>query len=345
MAIIFFILLNACGKPSTDIDDFPIIHNIADYDSIYSDKNDAPLGMIAGIEVVDNVIITQNMNDDYFFAFIDVDKGELLTRWGTRGQSPDEYIQISRSTVSENRLVFIDRGKQKIIYVPLSIILKQDTAANVIKESYTDTPDFRTRYLTVIGNKKIVAGSFKEGHFGILDAENRIVSHPFDFPFNYREINGIYRGSTFQSLIKSNSKQCKFAISILCSDIFEIYQISDTGIVITYISPFKHIPQITKKPREYSTYAVDYYNSISGLKDMAVSDDFICFSYSSKSYEETVNSGKGFNEILCFNWMGEKVKKYILPFNIHTFCIDNNCIYGVRYYDDEIIFYRFNMAL
>jgi histidyl-tRNA synthetase len=74
---------------------------------------------------------------------------------------------------------------------------------------------------------------------------------------------------------------------------------------------------------------------------MAVSDKFICFSYSSeKNYIETMN--QGFNEILCFNWSGEKVKKYILPFTITNFCIDNNYIYGVRYYDDEIIFYRFN---
>jgi hypothetical protein len=298
------------------------------------------------MEIIDNIIVTKSINDDHFFAFIDVDKGKLITKWGVRGQGPGEYIQIAiRFNVLDNRLIFLDNAKKEINYVPLSAILEHDSTAKIVKEPYPYIADFRPRHITFVGDKKIAAGAFKEGHFGIIDSENNIVANPFDFPFAYKEITGIYRGSTFQSIIKSNNKQRKFAISSLYSDIFEIYQVNDTNIVRTYLSPFKYIPQITKKPRGNTIYAVDYINSIAGLLRMAVSEDFVCFAYSSKSYEESANSDHESNEILCFDWNGEKVKKYILPFPIHDFCIDKNHIYGLRYFDDnETVIYRFNMT-
>jgi hypothetical protein len=325
------------------MNDFLVVHAISDYDSIYSDKNDI-IGAIVDMEIIDNIIIARIAKDDHYFAFIDVDKGKLVTKWGVRGQSSNEYIQISsRFTVSENRLVFLDNAKHEINYVPFSAILKQNSVIKTVKEPYPYIVDFRPRYLTLVGDKKIVGGTFKEGHFGILDSSNNIVNHPFDFPFTCNGIDGIYRGSTFQSIIKSNNKQRKFAISILCSDIFEIYQVNDTNIVKTYTSSFKHIPQITTKPKEYTTYAIDYYNSIAGFSSMAVSDDFVCFAWSSKSYEESANLDHESSEILCFDWNGKKVKKYILPFPIHRFCVDEKYIYGLRYDDDETIIYRFNL--
>ena len=76
---------------------------------------------------------------------------------------------------------------------------------------------------------------------------------------------------------------------------------------------------------------------------MAVSNEFICFTYSSQSYTEASKSGKVSNEVLCFDWNGEKIKKYILPFSISNICLDNNYIYAIRYVDDETVIYRFKL--
>ena len=50
----------------------------------------------------------------------------------------------------------------------------------------------------------------------------------------------------------------------------------------------------------------------SGLMKMAVSDEMICFTYSAESYAKANKAGFISNEILCFNWKGEKIKKYLL---------------------------------
>lgn len=333
--IVLCILFNGCKKTATPPDVFPVVQQIVNYDSIYSDKDDI-IGAVINMEIVDNVIITQSENDDYCFSFIDVDKGKLLTKWGKKGQGAEEYVQISRSfSVLDRRLVFLDNTKRELNYVPFSVILERDSAAKTVKEPYPETADFRVRNMVVVGNKKIITGALNKGHFGIIDSENKIIDHPFDYPFSYNEITGIYRNVVFFSLLKSNNRQRKFAISILMSDIFEIYQVNDTNIVRTYISPFNHIPQIIKRQgKGLPAHTFDGNNSIAGLSEMSVSEKYICFAYSSENDDKWRSSGMEITEILCFDWNGNKIRKYILPFPIHRFCIDDSHIYGLRYFSD-----------
>jgi hypothetical protein len=233
--------------------------------------------------------------------------------------------------------------RKEINYVSIPDILNKNETLNIKRESYPYTVDFRPLTINIINDKKIVTGCFKEGRFGVLDSENNILNRSSDYPFHYKEVTGIYRGAVFQGKIKSNPEQSKFVISTLCSDIFEIYHVTDSDIVRTYVSPFNHIPKIQKRSGRNSGYGIDYNESIAGLTNMVVSKDFICFTYSEKSYTKTLSSGKLSNEILCFDWNGEKVKKYILPFPINDFCFDNHFIYGVRDYENETVIYRFKI--
>ena len=199
----------------------------------------------------------------------------------------------------------------------------------------------------MVGDKKIVTGALKNGHFGIIDSANRIIKHPFDYPFPYSGVEGIYRSIVFYSLLKPNNRQRKFALSILWSDIFEIYQVNDTNVTRTFLSSFNHIPKVRERQGgRLPSHTPDYDNNIVGLDKMAVSENLICFVYSSEGYEKWKKLVDASNEILCFDWNGNKVKKYVLPFPIHRFCIDDKHIYGLRYFSDsETIIYRFNMDL
>lgn len=338
--VLFFILGISCNDTQIAVNSFEVVDNIVEYDSIFSDKS-KPMGVITDMEIVGNTLITGHMLDEYQFSFIDVDNGNLKARWGRVGDAPNEFIDFgSGFTVSDSQLVFLCKAKKEINYASLYDILQKKENVNVKKESYPYTIDFRPSDLNIIGENKIVIGFFKEGRFGVLDSANCVKNTFGDYPFHYDEVEGIFRGMAFQSKIKSNAKLDKFVILTLASDIFEIYQLADTTISRTYVSSLNHIPQICKKGQYYD---VDYNKSIAGLMKMAVSEDYICFLYSSLNYNEARKNGKTSNEILCFNWKGEKVKKYILPFPINNFCIDCSYIYGVRTCDEEMIIYRFKL--
>lgn len=337
---LFAFIYSACKNSSEGIDSFDIVEKIIVYDSIYSDK-DEPFGMITNAEVFNNMLITQHMNDEYQYSFINLNDGKLLRRWGRIGDAPDEYIDFgSDFMLLDSRIVFLNKMKKEINYVPIHEILENRDTLNVMKETYPYTVDFRPERLNIIGDKKLFLGSFKEGRFGILNSKNEIINYSSEYPFDCGEVVGIYRGAVFQGEMKSNAKQKKIAILTFSSDVFEIYQVADSTIQRIYVSPFIHVPKVWKKGDRYTTNDDE---SIAGLMNMAVSDQFICFTYSGKSYNDVVSGGKGSDEVLCFDWNGKKIKKYILPFPIHELSIDKNYLYGVRNFNDEIIIYRFKL--
>lgn len=180
-------------------------------------------------------------------------------------------------------------------------------------------------------------------HFQKVIEDNNIITSQYAPPFKYdNRVTGINKGTIYQYKIEANPKQNKFAVLTLASDIFEIYNVTnDRQIDCIYTSPFQNIPQITEVARQ--GFTVDSGKSIAGLLMMSVSEDLICFAYSSQTHKDALNSGLDFNEILCFNWTGEKVKKIILPFSINNFCIDTHYIYGVKDYTDKAVLYRFCM--
>ncbi|MDR2679897.1 MAG: TolB-like 6-bladed beta-propeller domain-containing protein, partial [Tannerella sp.] len=270
-AAAFVLLLFACKKQNEDINYFSDVQKITAYDSIYSDKNDEIAGIIA-LHKYQNILIAENDTraTDYFFSFYDIEKGAYLGSWGTRGQGPDDFLEAGGVAIIDSQLVFTNRMKREIIYVSIESVLNRKENINVRRESYPHTAEFMPFHFSIVNNRKIALGIFKKGRFGVLDTENNIIDCPSDYPFNYEEIPGIYRGIAFQGKIKSNIEQSKFVISTFCSDIFEIYQITDAGIVRTYLSPFNHIPKIRKTPGRNSGYDIDRSNSIGGLVYMAV---------------------------------------------------------------------------
>lgn len=338
--LLFTVLLVGCvSSEKRDVDSFANIKIVNEYDSIYSDTNDQ-LGRITDIRVFNNLLVSKHMNDQFSFSFIDINEGKLICRWGKKGEGPEEFIQIGGGfTINNSSLVFLETGKKEIISVLIDSIIKQNNSSAIInRESYPYTVDFRPRRIEMVGDKKILAGAFKEGSFGLLDSDNKIVPTKSEYPFNHGQVDGIYRGTVFQSDIKSNSKSNKFTLLTFSSDVFEIYTVQNSLVERQFLSTFQHAPQIEKKG---DRYAIDPSKSIVGLMNLSVSDNYICFTYSSKTVGEASLTEYTSDIVLCYDWEGRKVMKYILPFPISNLCIDDTHMYGIRYLDDGLSIYRF----
>lgn len=342
LACVIYFCSSCSNQNNKEIDSFTDVKDIVEFDSIYSDKNN-PLGFIASMDVFNKILITKHGDDELFFSFIDVERGQLRKRWGHKGKGKDEYIQLGPGcSIHDSTLVFTDDVRCEINYVPIKNVLN-NLDLDIRKETYPYTQDFRPFYIDIVGKQKIVTGGLADGRFGIIDSLGHFVysdsNYPFDIP---EEIQGIYRGAVFQSVIKSNEKLSKFVIHTIYSDIFEIYKMTTNGIHRVSVSSFKHIPQIKKAPN-MNRYAIDAWNSIVGLTDMAVSDSLIAFLYSKELCKDFREGSRQIDTVLCFDWNGNKVVKYKLPFGINGICLDSEYIYGYRYNEGETVFYRFKM--
>lgn len=337
----FLFLFFSCTKKETcRVTDFESVERITVYDSIFSDVEE-PLGPVTGLVAYGNVLVMGHMNDEYRFSFVDVESGEKICRWGLRGEGPNEYIDFgSNFCVRDSFLIFQTVAKKEINYVSLNDILSHDTSVDVEKETYPYTVDFRPRKIYPLGDKKIATGSFRDSFIGFLDKDNAIISNDVDFPFPCEEVEGIFRGNLFQSQVVSNERHNRFAISIFSSDIFEIYELDGSEVNRVYVSPFESVPQIYKRG---DRYAVDSDRSIAGFMSMAASSELIFCTFSSQSYSEAASQGFVSDEVLCFDWDGNKIKKYILPFPVSCICVGDGFLYGIRQIGDVMNVCRFKI--
>ncbi|GFI01126.1 BF3164 family lipoprotein [uncultured Phocaeicola sp.] len=337
---LFPFLCFSCSKQENkSIEEFDTVEYIESYDSIFSDV-DEPFGVVVEIHVFGNMLVLNHANGDYQFSFIDIESGKNVCRWGTIGEGAGEFIDFSSNfSIEDSCLVFQTFARKEINYVPLRDILNRRTDMDVRKETYPYTVDFRPRRVYSINeNRKVAVGAFKEGLLGILGKDNTLMSCESDLPFPCDEVEGIYRGNLFQSQVITNGEKNRFAVFFLASDVFEIYEINGEEVRKVYVSSFKSVPQIQKTGERWG---IDYDNSIAGFTSLSASSEWIGCSFSSQSYAESAAKDGAFDEILCFDWNGRKVKKYILPFAINRFCMDADYIYGVRYVDDKTVIYRF----
>ena len=128
---LFLLVLTSCNSLTTKIDDFDIVEEITSYDSIYSDKEN-PFGMITDMNIQNNVIVTSHRVDEYKYSFIDVSSGSLLTRWGKKGNAPDDFLDFGNGFIlNDSLLIFLDRMKKTINYVSYQDILNKKDSLRI----------------------------------------------------------------------------------------------------------------------------------------------------------------------------------------------------------------------
>lgn len=121
--LLLIVLCSSCNEKPVGVNSFDIVEKVVVYDSIFADK-DVPLGSVRDMSIANNILVLRHINDDYQFSFIDVAKRKMVSRWGTVGEGPDEFIDFgSDFFVRDSLLVFLTSAKKEINYVSLPDIL------------------------------------------------------------------------------------------------------------------------------------------------------------------------------------------------------------------------------
>ena len=330
------ILLAACGSPSqTGFDEFSEVVEVTAYDSLFSDKGGELMGTVSGMEIKNGLLVLAHSSDEYRYSFVDARSGRLLKRWGKTGQGPDEFATFGMGFVLGDSLLSF-MGNRTLNYVSVPDILsgRQPVGKTVAPCPYT--VDFRPFSYHEAGGYKVFTGAFANGYLGVLGPDNAIVPQAFDYPFSTDPLEGIFRGSVYQGMVRANGARHRFVSILFRSDVFEIYEWGDGGICKVCTSPFRHVPQVMQRG---TRYGLDGKNSIGGLRRVAVSDKWVCFQYS----PEKGTLSETYRDIYCYDWDGNKVKKYVLPFPVGLFCVDDEYLYAVRERDDYSVVCRFKL--
>lgn len=332
-------LLWSCTEKQEVFNDFPKVVELTEYENIYSDKEYA-INTVTDMTVYNNILIAKHMNDEYAFSFIDLET-QNVCRWGEIGQGNGEFLDFGLEfSVRKDSLLFTELFQRSNNKVSINEILSNQKDIFIRRDSFPYTKDFRPSRFAYLGDVKIALGSFVGSRLGLLDGTNQIINSNVEYPFQCEEIPPLYRGSVYQGSLRSNEKRHRFVISTFSSDIFEIYQLADGIVKPIFVYPFNELPPFKQRG---DRYGIDNQKSIAGITYMATNDEYICFKFSSGNRLEDMKRGFESNEILCFDWDGNKVKKLTLPFAVGVFCLDKEYLYAVRSFNDENTIYRFKI--
>lgn len=261
----------------------------------------------------------------------------MITRWGQKGNAPNEFIDFgSDFSIQDSLLVFQSSMKKSLNYVSIPAILRGEKEVLVKKEIYPYTAEFRPLRVVSMGGKKVATGLFKQGVIGVIDENNNIVGTYSDYPFP-NEMEGLYRGTAYQLAMSCNTYRQRLLVSVSHSDVFEIYELDTSGLHRVFVNDFKHVPVVQMHDGRVSK---DDSKSIGGILGLFNTDNFIYFGYSHLSLKEVSLNDYTYDEILCFDWNGNKIKKYNLPFPVSTFCVIDNSLYVTSLVDNNMTIYR-----
>lgn len=334
--IIHILILAGCTSVNKkdDINYFDKTIVLKDMVEIFSDEEE-PMGRISKICVSDNHLVVRNTGADNFFSLIDINNKSNVRKIIQRGRANNEFVSISRNfEVFDNRLIFLDDAKREI-NILLIDSLKSDQN-NIVgdKVKYPYVNEFRPRDFVATKELLIFNGAFANSYIGSTYWNGKIVDNDTYFPFRFPDVSRLMHIAAVQTIMRSNINKSQVVVATRCSDLFEIYNITQNNIELKYMRNYTEIPVIKSSG---GRIAINGNESINGIYALEVSEDFIYIMYSKEKLNQPANSDTT-SEILCFDWYGNKIAKYILPLVVNCFCVDNNHLYVVTVNESQLIY-------
>ena len=274
---------------------------------------------VQDICVEDSLIVLLTSGNPMLYV-LDKNAGSILKKTGFVGHASNEYFMTPHSiNVRNHQVQFMDRGGKQMCYISLSDFSQK-------KREMPYTADFRPSRAVDIDGNLICVGSLSHGRIGVVSANGGIGLLDYDYPYDTGEVEGIYRGTVFQSEIRVPSSAGQCLVYSFASDSFEMYKCVSGTLERTYTSPVNYAPAINKSG---SRIRVDHNRSKAGIIHSAVTDSSVFLMTSELSYNEAAKSGFIGDRITEFRWDGSRKADYSLPVKASGFCADREYFYVI----------------
>lgn len=314
--------------------------SITEYDSTYIHSS-VPMGEILEAAMCRNIMILKQRAEKDVFLFVDCSTGNVIKTWGRRGHGPQEFIDFGMSVdVCDSTLAFVEWGTRTLHIVNVNDIMADTNQVRISSQTYPYTRDFRPNKLYRIGDGWLALGYFANSRLGYLTGGMKEVASNIDYPFEHDDISMLYAGTVFQG--KAACVESRGAIITNMSDALEIVSADSMGNITKTVEVKPTIsPQYTNS---YGRPVNLYSENNAGYRDVCVDAEYIYV----LSDEENINSdcdGKAYTatSIVKYDWKGNLICKYKLPFPVSEICVQSTKMYGIRTDGEDVIIYSFDI--
>lgn len=319
--LLIFVLFALCSCNAPDKTGFE------NYVRCIHDSECLSLGVdiqVKDMDIVGDELIVLSTRAPFIYKY-DMDSWMMSKSFGTVGRARNEFLSPPGPlNIRNGRLQYYDMLRKALNYVSL------ETMEIEVYNRMPYTVDFRPTSVLDVDSNLIAGGYFSESRLGYM-RDGVISAEIFDYPYPTGDVEGIYRGTVYQSELKAPHTRNGLLVRTLCSDSFELYAIEEDSLVRTYVHQYNYLPKVVNFG---GRFGVDFKKSVSGYIRSYVTDERIYLLWSDQVYSDVSANGLYSDIIHVFDWNGQNVENYALPYKIAAFCVSGSSIYAVREYDD-----------
>ena len=337
ITIIFFVsCIWLCGCQNSNLTSWdrlfaqkPVIKLPVQSSNIQSDD----IGMPIYFACIDSFLIVSEMFNNHFITVYNTNSGQVVNRFASKGQGPNEFLGVGGLYVSNDHLLIHSTMPNRMVYVHKRDLLESDVS--FIKISFKEGEDV-AHYLRI---SPVSDGLFmgtamstnydKKYQFALADENGEFLSEFDQYPLN-RDLKSVPNYDLaygFQGTIQPSPDGRYALYSGILHGVLKFFNFeADNPIKIKeYVFAY---PKFTSRaiPNEQRYAVAVSDDAIAGAISVAVSDDlyYILFSNQPRIYESNI--------IYVFDFHGEPVKKILLDEPV------NNIVYSKK--DNSLLAYQ-----
>lgn len=271
-----------------------------------------------------NHLIAHDYNGEYFFSLTDINSGDIIARFGKKGQGPNEVMMMPQIlTLVGNILYFYDIDRDILFSINCN------NGSNYIPQKIIDFDKNKKimRVLPIADRKYVALGGFDDGRYLLLDENGHEISCYFDYP-NFEgdeHFTNYHKAFAFRGNLMRRPDGKRFFFAARDSELFEIIEMNENdelnkvfsfqGEMAKYV-PFgdgiKTVSVATK--RESKMFFID----------ANCTQNYIYLLYSNKVIGNNLFNAFRSNKILVFDWNGKPVTSLHLDIEVSYIAIDEN---------------------
>lgn len=341
-AICLFILFSCKEKIESITDYFKTEKNI--HNTVIELEDESQYSRVWKLYCFDNKLVAYDVDHSYLFSITDLNKKEIVTKFGKIGQGPDEILGTVTSTsmFSKNAFSFFEPNKSVLYMVNFeditSPVQTEVLSVKGIDVIMTLTP--------LSSNLFIATGIFERGRYLLLDKTAKVISYNFDYPTlpNEGTFTHAHKAMAFQGDLGVRPDGERFFSACEDNEVFEIIEITSQN----------ELNMIFKFHGELGDYKSDGdgINSISAaiskfsktkFIDSYCTQNYIYLLYSNRAIENKINNPYLADRVLVFDWDGKPVKILNLDAEVNSIAVDEIDQYLYAYCEDIEQIIRFDL--
>lgn len=332
-------LICGCQSGKKNNSDLQLVR-VTKYDSIYV-HSDVPMGEILEAAICNNTMILKQESEKDIFLFVDCPTGNVIKTWGRRGHGPQEFLNFGMSVdVRDSTLAFMEWDTRTLHTLNVNNIMADKTPFHISNQTYPYTRDFRPNKLYRLGNGWLALGYFANSRLGYLTEDMKEVASNIDYPFKHSDISCLYAGTVFQG--KAACTESRGAIITNMSDALEIVSVDSMG-NITKTAEVKPTMQ-PKYSNSFGRLANLYKENSTGYIDVCADSEYVyVLSGGELNYKECAEKGFMATSVVKYDWEGNLICEYKLPFPVSEICVQETKMYGIRLDAEDVIIYSFDI--